>query len=358
MGLSEILILTGTILVSLYLSYTDIRWNIAKNVYTVGLLAFGLFWQVVYIFHYEVLTIWASLFILVEAWVISFLIYYIGGWAPGDAKLYLALAVCIPPSLLDTAAPFVLVVNTFVIYFLVIGTFVIYKSTWKDLTKLLDGFTLHKFFRFAYSFSSFIGVAVLLRSLLPFELSYFEVIIFFILLYLFFDRFVKERWQQVILGVFFSLTLYTVINNPELLKMIGIVLILFFILRNVFASLSLRVLSSYVPVTDLRLGMMPAERIVCDKNGQYIKQEKLFFNFVSAFAKDKKVEVVVDTGPMGLSQEDIAKLAELYSQKKLTGLNIQSTISFVPFIIVGFVLTVLCKKVCTLSIIEYLRFVF
>jgi Flp pilus assembly protein protease CpaA len=123
----EVLILNVDFIACLYLAYTDLRWKKAQNRYTFGLLLFGLAWQLVFVFHYGTMTLWELAWIVVEALGIAFLIYYIGGWSPGDAKVYWALAVTIPASLLRLSAPFVLIANTFVAYFFLVGGYVLLK---------------------------------------------------------------------------------------------------------------------------------------------------------------------------------------------------------------------------------------
>jgi hypothetical protein len=72
----------------------------------------------------------------------------------------------------------------------------------------------------------------------------------------------------------------------------------------------------------------------------------------------KKVEVVVDPEPMGLSEEEVAELQRLAAQGDLERLRVQSVVPFVLVILVGFVLTVFCQQTFVFTMMTYVRNVF
>ena len=113
--------------VGCYACYTDVRWRRLSNTATWGLLGMGLaghsaFWLLGMSGLVQMVGVWAVSF------GVGYLLYRYGLWAAGDAKLFAAVAVALPPTLFrpaplfSTAAPlWALLVNILLVNGLLVG---------------------------------------------------------------------------------------------------------------------------------------------------------------------------------------------------------------------------------------------
>ncbi len=96
--LVELVMLSAVLTVGLYTSYTDLKIRRVPNRYTFALLAIGLAGQLTMILL-DVTTLSRVVALLLTALVMAFGLTLFGFWSPGDAKLYWAAALALPPTL-------------------------------------------------------------------------------------------------------------------------------------------------------------------------------------------------------------------------------------------------------------------
>jgi Flp pilus assembly protein protease CpaA len=168
MSLFEILGIVIVLMTCLYVSYTDTKFRKIGNLYTYGLVAFGLICQGVFV-YLGITTIPQVIWLLLGGLTIAFLMYYLGIWPPGDSKLFWGVSVALPPTLYSPGLwrypPFILAVNTFVPYFLVMMIVILLKTCWQQKWRVIKATLAPAFLlRFALSLISFIGLLTMINS--------------------------------------------------------------------------------------------------------------------------------------------------------------------------------------------------
>jgi Flp pilus assembly protein protease CpaA len=353
-SLFEILDITVVLATCLYVSYTDTRFRKIGNRYTYGLVAFGLFGQGVLVSQ-GITTVLQVTWLLLGGLATAFLLYYLGIWSPGDAKLFWGVSVALPPTLYSFGPwrypPFIIAVNTFVPYFLVMAIYILFKTTLQQKLQVLRAtFTPTFLLRFTLSLVSFTGVSAILNLLLPFNLNYFSAIILFVLLFSLFDRFVEKEKQLYFLLPFAVVSGILALNDLQFyLIIIGVTALLFLILRFFVASLGDYLFVREASVQDLKAGVVPANLIVRDREGTYRTQEIAFTSFISIASRPRDAEVVMDITPEGLSEEKVSELQALAREGHLAAFDnkvkIQKAMPFAPIILLGVVLTIVSRGV-------------
>lgn len=133
----EWVMLSALLAVGLYVSYTDLRRRWVPNRFTFALLAIGLAGQGAMI--YLGVTTWSRVVaILLTGLGVALLLILLGFWAPGDAKLFWAATVALPPSLCPSgdpfslqAAPVALLLNALLGYLGVLLLVPLWRREWK-----------------------------------------------------------------------------------------------------------------------------------------------------------------------------------------------------------------------------------
>jgi preflagellin peptidase FlaK len=364
MSLLEVFIIAIVLFCCLYLSYTDTRFRKIGNRYTYGLVAFGLACQGVFA-YLDIVTLPQVLWLLLGGLAIAFLLYYLGIWSPGDAKLFWGVSVALPPTFYSIGLwrypPFIIIVNTFVPYFLVMMVLILLRTTLQQKLQVLHSTLNPRFLlRFALSLVSFMGLSALINLLLPFRLDYFSAIILFIALFSLFDRFVEREKQVYFLLPFSTISFLLALDNPSyFLTMMAITASLFLLFRFFVASLGDYLFVQEVDVCELKKGDVPANIIVRDGEGNYRTQEISFASFISIASRPKDAEVIMDITPEGLSEEKVAELKELAEQGHFAAFDnkvkVQEAIPFAPIILFGVILTIICRGVFIERLLELVR---
>ena len=130
-----ILVLIGC---SVYTSYTDAKYKKIKNIASLGLIGFGILNHIIYFLiggveaeQHLVLNLsiifWGGLF--------GVMLYLLGVWSAGDAKLFWGFSVAAPPMLFrsipaaTTPLPIIMLINIFLIYLLFVLPSILLKTS-------------------------------------------------------------------------------------------------------------------------------------------------------------------------------------------------------------------------------------
>lgn len=354
MSIFEVLVIGVVLAVCLYVSYTDIKYKKIGNVYTYGLVVFGLICQGVFV-YLGATTLSQALWLLVGGLAVAFLMYYLGIWSPGDSKLFWGVCVALPPTIYGLGMwrypPFLVAVNTFVPYFLLMMVVILVQTSWQQKWRVLRNVLTPKFLlRFGLSMIAFTGLSTLLNWLLPFNLDYFSAIILFIVLFSIFDQFIEKEKQFYFLLPLSLAAIWPAVRDPQyFLTMLGITTAVFLILRFFVAPLGDYLFVKEIDVNDLKKGIVPANIIVRDEAGSYQAQEIAFTSFISIASRPRKAEIVMDITPEGLSEAKVAELKELAAQGRFAGfgnkVKVQESIPFAPIVLLGVILTIVSRGV-------------
>ena len=134
--LVELAMLSALLSVGLYVSYTDIQRRWIPNRFTFALLAIGLVGQGVMV-NLGVTT-WSQIVVIFLTGLgMALLLILLGFWSPGDAKLFWAGVVALPPSIYPRsdmfslqAAPVVVLFNALLCYLVVLLLVPLWRREW------------------------------------------------------------------------------------------------------------------------------------------------------------------------------------------------------------------------------------
>ena len=185
-----------------YATYMDIRFRRIPNIVTWGLWSIGLvsqlgFWLLSRTELVSIATIVAT------GLGISYLLYIYGLWAPGDAKLFWAIAIALPPTLfyeqfyehevsffsLNTPI-WSLLVNAIVLSFVFLVFFLLIQKNRSIRNPSKETYTLHYWLYSGFELIGLNGLVLGIASLfLGRTLTFLEAAVAVIALYLLTDRF-------------------------------------------------------------------------------------------------------------------------------------------------------------------------
>ena len=342
----------------LYTGYTDFRYRKIANIYTLFLIGAGMSSQVLFISQGSITWI-HSCINLFGGLGISFVMFYLGVWAAGDAKLFWGISLLMPPEVFSRAVetqfyPLILLINIFLVFLIYIALKCLFKMPLPEQRKLISvSFIaqLKGFPRRILQVLSHIGVgglAFYIPAQLGVELDLAVRVTCFVAIVFAFNKIVEtyipENYQVVFHIIFVLLAIFLVI--PSLIDL-GILILFVFLI-----SLFLLIFSSFIhslftkatQITDLKPNMIPAERII------EIKEEQGFDKYVklpASFANPAQDNIIVDVSSEGLTDEQIANLRRLARQGRLQGfensLLIQEKIPFAFMIVIGALVNFLAK---------------
>ena len=139
-ALIESSMLAGLLAVGIYTSYTDFAMRLVPNRYTLGLLAIGLAGQLLLVML-DAATLNHVVATVVVAFAIAVGLSMFSVWSPGDAKLFLAAAIALPPTFFPTSDPFsleapptALVINAMLCYLLVLMLIPLWSKESESIT--------------------------------------------------------------------------------------------------------------------------------------------------------------------------------------------------------------------------------
>ncbi len=358
--------ITLALLFGLYATYIDQKTRKIPNLCTLGLLWAGLASQAIFLIS-GLTTLESFALIFTVSTALSFGAYWLGVFAPGDAKLYWGMTLILPASFFEaqvgrfTFPPVVLLLNILFPYFCwaIFQTllftsfsekkqalFSIFSS--KDIAQQLleRGQSLLQFFAIAFYVS-------FLLSQLQIQLNIFLTFVLIIALHISIRFFAKRQgihpsWQTLLV-VLPSVLIFSMF--PGSLFLLGARLIVPFIvflcvlplILGIFLNLDNLRFSKPVDVSQLQPGMIPAERIVqtqVEDSVSYTKEPALYANWHSD-------HVIVTPASEGLSQEKIDQLQTLAKQGHFEHFEnqivVQQSSHFALFVLLGFLLTILLK---------------
>lgn len=338
----------------LYASYTDIKFRKVPNLCSFSLIGLGLFNQILLILLGESRIIDAIFFVL-GGFLISYLIYLLGIWAPGDCKLFLGSALVLPQTAFEHFVglgdfPILgLLINIFLPYFLFTVFTLLVQVIKGNLTMdfqikqaLGDIATL------VYSLFSFMGLGyILLYPIRRFDIQVNHLLIF--LLFLGFFALLKKFMTKYHLGVYQTLILFpfllvtVFLISPPLTTVINMTIVsiaIYFLCKMLAHDLGRAAFIEEKEILELKPGVVLAEKIVAVEDKKYEKREG---TFSSHFEKG----ILVGPAPEGLSRQKIEELKQLcdagYFKAFGDKIKIQQSMSFAPFIALGILLTVISK---------------
>ena len=376
MGLYQTFIILVLIACSIYTSYTDVKHKKIKNIASLGLIGFGILNHIIYFLIGGIeakghlvpnlgTIFWGGLF--------GVMLYVLGVWSAGDAKLFWGFSVATPPMLFrsvqvsSTPFPIVMLINIFLVYLLFVLPSILLKTSREDKRvafleniKNMEVFkdTLKRIFvDFPFFLLLLYSTGLVSVFLIPHGININGMIrgIAIIVFLVWLDRFTTKRgldiYKNLIVLLICCVGLFFIpVVRERCLVLAPIVFVVFF-LRSFFLDLGGKVFIKETNLSGLTEGVIPAERITqtATPNGQ-IQYEKES----AIFPTRKKHNVILDVSSRGMSENEIREIQALSKNSTFQDIadtiKIQQHCSLAAFICLGGLLTIFCKG----SLITYL----
>jgi len=345
--------LPGIIALGLMTSYTDIKNGKISNKHILFALIYSLIVYVILIFTVENIRVdyFVELgFMLPLMLFIGFIIWYVGLWTAGDAKLFFAYSALIPLSVYKYGAlPYFsatnILINTFIPFAFFLFVWLMFKTTMKQkLIVMKNALQPKKLAMLAIALFAFLWIISMLFSVFGISPDFFVTIFFVFIVMIIIEKIFPIKMVYIMIGIailrfFFDKTVYTL----DSVKFFLIIFVAFIILRFFILELGYGMLTKDMDIILLKKGMIPAEEVYIEK-GEYKKNSLLYFSLFSYLhRKTKKRKYLFEPTAEGLSEKDVEKLKKLEKRLGFEHLKIYQSFSFAPFMFAGVLLTLLVQ---------------
>jgi len=349
------LFLPCIIFIGLITSYTDIKYGKIKNRWAILAIIYTLIVYAFLIIFYKTTGVEIRNSYIIEIIItgffsilIGYIMWVIGFWTAGDAKLFFAYSLLIPLSVYQYGhyqyfSSTNIIINTFVPFFAVLSIFLLFKTSLKQkIFYLKKSFIPKVIIQVLIFLFAFIWIAQLFFSFFNINPDYFIMVVFLFVFMIALEKLIPLRLYTVViilsvLRLIFDKTSYSL----ESLKFLFITWILFILLRFFILYLGYNLLTKKVDIKLLKKGMVPSEKIYLE-GGKYKKHDMLYFSLFSyLYEKTQKRDYVFEPLAEGLSESDVKKLKKLEDKFDFEHLRVHQTLSFSPFMFGGVLLTII-----------------
>ncbi len=298
---------------------------------------------------------------VITSLVVGFVMWLIGVWTAGDAKLFTAFSALVPLSVykyghVEYFSSMNFMINTFVPFFVIYLFLLLFRTSLKQkafyLKKSMDPGQLGALFLFVFSF---MWPLMYFLDFIRLPGNYFYMIFFMFILMMVLEKIFKGQLTKLLLvfsalRIIFDRSLFTL--GPWLSMIItfaGFVFLRYFILY-----MGYDFMTKDVDIKLLKKGMVPAEIIYREK-GKYKKQQILHFSLISYLQESTtKREHLFEPTSDGLTQEDVKKVKKLEKKLGFEHLRVYHTLSFAPYLFAGVIITVLFQGNLFIAITSWL----
>ena len=259
-----------------YTTYTDIHFRNIPNWASWGLLALGFVGQVLFWIWGQVeLDRVGSVFLI--GFAVSYLLYIYGFWAPGDAKLFWAFVLVLPPTFFPSTSlsSFNAPIWALLLNALVLSCFVL-LVLWAVLrpdrsAEAKAGSDASQWLFLGLELAGLVGLVLGFGTFLLAEaMTFVEVVVAVLVLYLLVDYFVPRSYRLTLALPGLILGGYTVLESGEWPIYLALWVVSWgvFFLYNIIQRIAPRFFLQAIPIQALREGMVPRLAIyAADKDG-------------------------------------------------------------------------------------------
>lgn len=327
--LVEVVMLSAVLATGLYISYTDIKYRLVPNRWTFSLLVVGVIGQLIMI-HFEIAVLSNVIAVFLIALMIALGLIFFGFWAPGDAKLFIAVAVALPPTLCPFSDPFslqispcALVVNSLTCYLIVL----LFVPLWRQVDKSkrnIDQSNRRQGLQGAWDLAGLLGLT-LGFALIVMErpLSYLEAFAALIIGYRLLERGLEAKYWPVLLLPGLSILLFVCFSTKGLKEYI-----------------LLWGTTWIVELMYLRIRYWYNRAFVQVFPVQFLRPGAILYHPLRV--EDNEGEIFIYQASKPLSEQEVRNLHELSREGCLPDedmVELEQAIPFVPFLVGGAVLT-------------------
>lgn len=346
----EFFLLPAVFILGIITSYEDIKEGKIRNKWVVAALVYSfvgtfLFFAAGRLYGSYLIAYISNIIIILISGII---LWKFGVWTSADAKLTAAYAALIPISIYkssytDYAPAFVIIVNTFAIFFLVFLLKLLQSTSLKDkIAALKDAFSLGSMLNagiFVFGFSWPLRIVL---NLLNIQFNMLVIILGLLLFTFLMQKFPKIDYRTIaiILSLLHLNFDYESIITVQFLINFAIILVVIVLLLRFILSLSFSEFSTPVRIESLKPGMLLAENVYYNKEkNRHFKMpmKKLFGRAENTGVKPLFKRVVTEKG--------MERLLSAANSGKLDfdSVRVYQTLPFAPLLFTGVLATLLAK---------------
>jgi Flp pilus assembly protein protease CpaA len=350
------------IFIGIITSYEDIKNGKIRNKWILAGLIYAVIANMVIMIYHSIIgdvriVYFLELFFMGGfSLLVGFVLWNVGLWTAGDAKLYLTYSLLVPlstyvyghiPYLSSTN----ILMNTFVPLFAYFTVILAIKTSLKEkLHYLKKAFNLRQMGILALFLFGFIWVIKILFIVAGIQMDFFMTVFLFFILMISIEKIlpVKTIYIGVALSILRLIFDRTALTTDSLLYLL-ITLIIFVFVRFFILYLSYAVLTKEVDINLLKPGMVPAERVYVNSKGKYIKEQILEFTMFGYMNKSKK-KYLFKADAKGLNSVELNKFKKLEKKLGFEHLRVHQTVSFAPYLFFGVLLSLIFEGNMILNI--------
>ncbi len=330
------------VIVSAYISLEDIVNKRIPNKAILVLLFVGILYQAIYVQKFS------AIILFIYAAMIAFLLWFLSLWPAGDAKLFAVLLLFMPPQLyVSQTIVFDFLVNCFVPIFFSMFFIIIWKSRFKLVKEALRfTFEPYNVCMLAIILIGFVWFLMRAIQILTFRFSlpldYFLTLILMFFIFEFFRRFLSAKLELFFFGcaILRIIIDYRTVYSIAFLQRFSTLLLIFLFFRFFILYLAFKLYTYEVPIRKLKPGMSPGEAII--QRGKHFERKSFLHASLIGFMLQRRENVIHSLD--FLTEDDVKRLKKLRAEKKIpfTKMLITKVQPFAIFILLGYILTVLC----------------
>lgn len=338
--LLELLMACAITICGCYTTYTDIHFRHIPNGTSWGLLAVGLISQGLF-WIWGVIELDQVGIVFLVGFAVSYLLYIYGFWAPGDAKLFWAFVLVLPPTFFPSTSlsPFNAPIWALLLNALVLTCFVL-LALWAVLrrgrpAKAEASWDASQWLYLGLELAGLVGLVLGVGAFLLGEaMTFVEVVVAVLVLYLLVDRFVSRSYRLTLALPGFILGGYTVLESGEWPIYLALWVVSWgvFFLYHIIRRVAPRSFLQRLPIQALREGMVPRLAIYAEDSEYRCGAEVGHGQDVLCYAGRPLTKGQVRT----LQEKSVGGTFALFGNE----LEVELAIPFAPIIAVAGVLTV------------------
>lgn len=282
--------------------------------------------------------------------IVSFVMWWVGLWTAGDAKLFAVFSLLVPLSVYNLGyvkyfASVNIIMNTVVPYFAVYAIIFLVKTSWKQKLKYMkQSLNPRQVWSMAIFIFAFLWPLDMFYKFTSLPSNFFMSIAILFVMMTVVEKTLGSRayiftYSLSVLRLFLDKNLLTL--NSWLLFFD--ILIGFIILRYFILYMGYDFMTKWVDIKLFRKGMVPAE-MVFKEEGEYKKQPILHFSLLSYLQeKTRKREHLFELTAEGLTEKEAKKIRSLEEKLDFEHLRVYKTMPFAPYLFLGVILTILFR---------------
>jgi Flp pilus assembly protein protease CpaA len=359
-----LLFLPALVYMGIFSTIEDVKHHRIRNFWILLSLAYSVIIVVVMWTASALLTFLSHMVVPLQAFLLNILfssvlgaiLWYMKMLSAGDAKLFIAYALLISPTLSSQQTALfpglVLLMNVVMPYFIYYLAKILLKTSWKEKKHaFLEIASVDIFFSYALSVFAFLWMGHKFSSTLshvaPTVYNPFTSILFVLIIIFTVKDIASLSLRKFCIGVslFALLVDYRVVFSTTYLTLFLVVFLSTYVVRGFVLNLSYAAVSHPIWIENLKAGMLPAENFIRKGAKTYKKIKILPLGIGGGMLLKGYGAQLIASPHEGITQREAAAIKRLHSEGAIQPhtIRVYEHLPFAPFLLAGTILTLLMQ---------------